>query len=97
MKLYMAYLAMGFSLALIVALALAGCTGGDPTGPTVDITGNSGPVTVNVPTNTSIVATAPCAVQNPNNTKSVKPSNGAPNCATDNSTHSSDESDEAGQ
>lgn len=61
------------TLALVIVM-LGGCTSGDPTGPTVDITGNSGPVTVIIPTGSSSAAgTAPCAATTTANVTSTCP------------------------
>lgn len=64
MKLWMAYVTLGASMALLLALMLAGCTYPDPAGPTVNVTANNAPVTVIIPTgDQSAGGTASCGAQ----------------------------------
>jgi hypothetical protein len=61
MKLWLAYGVFGLCAAMILLIALVGCTT-EPDGPHVDITGNTAPVLVNITNGSgSPVGTAPCS------------------------------------
>lgn len=82
MKLWMAYVMLGVTVSLLIALAVAGCTYPDPAGPTVSIAGNNAPVTVIIPTgDQSAGGTAPCGAQS----QPVGPT-GCPSTSTTNNT-----------
>lgn len=81
MKLWVAYCVFGWSCLLIALLAVAGCTGTEPSGPDFNISGNSGPVTVNSTTGSSSpVGTAPCGAASSQKNGQNLPA--APNCST---------------
>lgn len=78
MRLWLAYLVLGLSVAFLAALVLAGCTT-TPTEPQINVTGNSGTVNVIVPTGTnSAGGTAPCGA--------TTVPNGSAGCPTTNNT-----------
>jgi hypothetical protein len=79
-----AYTVLGLALALIVALSLAGCGWGTPSGPQYRVDHNSGDVSfINTPGAGSTVGTAPCgATTTTQQNGPNQPVAGAPNCST---------------
>jgi len=87
MTLWIAYATLGLSCALIVALALAGCTQPDPSGPTFEINNNTGQVAVNITDGSSSpVGTAPCGATSSQKNGTNQPT--GPDCSTSTDDHS---------
>ncbi len=81
---------MTMVILLVLALLLVACDTSDPIGPQIRVTGNSGPVTVVVPTGSgSAGSTAPCGAVGVSQKDTAQPTaSPAPNCSTTTDDHS---------